>query len=56
MSESASAKAMPAKKRTGPAPKAMPAQIDASPRDLAMVIMENPPKKTWRFLEKKGPD
>ena len=41
------------KKRPGPAPKPMPSPIDASPRDLARAIMQKPPKKEWRFLEKK---
>ena len=39
--------------RPGPKAKPMPDPIDGSPRELAKAIMQKPPKKTRRFLEKK---
>lgn len=32
----------------------MPARIDADPRDVARALLQNPPKKSWRFLKKKS--
>ncbi len=41
----------PKKKRGRPPTRTMPERIDATPEEIADVVMRAPPKTKWRYLE-----
>ena len=48
---------MPKRKRpVGRPPRSMPARIDASPEEIARVVLNVKPPKKWRYLQKKDSD
>ena len=44
----------PKKKRGRPPVQKMPEPIDATPEEVADVVMRAPPKTKWRYLDKNG--
>lgn len=43
-----------AKRGRGRPARSMPERIDASPEQIAEVVLSMPPKKNWRYLGKPG--
>ena len=41
--------------RVGRPPRSMPPRIDASPEEIARVVLNVKPPKKWRYLEEKNP-
>ena len=41
----------PKKKRIGRPPRTMPPKIDASPEEIARVVLNVKPPKKWRYME-----
>ena len=45
---------MAKKQRGRPPTKKMPERIDASPEDIARVVLRSPAPEHWRYLEESG--
>ena len=46
---------MPKRKRPiGRPPRSMPPRIDASPEQIARVVLNVKPPEKWRYMDKKG--
>ena len=41
------------KRRIGRPPRSMPSRIDATPEQIARVVMNVKPPKKWRYLQKR---
>ena len=44
------------KNPVGRPPRSMPQKIDASPEQIARVVLSVKPPEKWRYLQKKGSD
>ena len=43
-------------KRIGRPPRTMPPRIDASPEEIARVVLNIKPPKKWQYLQEKKPN